>query len=67
MGVPHSLIPCTSDEYPTPAIRPRNSILENKRLKKADINLMKDWSHDVDQFVSDFQEQLLNEAMKSRP
>ena len=67
MGIGHSLIPCTSDEYPTPAIRPRNSILENKRLKKADINLMKDWSHDVDQFVSNFQEQLLNEAMKSRP
>jgi dTDP-4-dehydrorhamnose reductase len=67
MGVQHSLIPCTSEEYRTPAIRPRNSILENKRLKRADINLMKDWSHDVDQFVSNFQEQLLNEAMKSRP
>jgi dTDP-4-dehydrorhamnose reductase len=67
MGIPHSLAPCTSEEYLTPAIRPRNSILENKRLKKADINLMKDWSHDVDQFVSNFQEQLLNEAMKSRP
>jgi dTDP-4-dehydrorhamnose reductase len=67
MGIPHSLAPCTSEEYLTPAIRPRNSILENKRLKKADINLMKDWSHDVDQFVSNFQEQLLNEAMKTRP
>ncbi len=67
MGIKHSLIPCTSEEYPTPAIRPRNSILENQRLKKADINLMEDWFHDVDQFVSNFQEQLLNEAMKTRP
>jgi len=67
MGVPHSLVRCTSEEYHTPAIRPRNSILENKRLKKAGINLMKDWSPDIDQFVSNFQEQLLNEAMKARP
>ena len=65
IGVQHSLIPCTSGEYPTPAIRPRNSILENQRLKKADICVMKNWSHDVDQFVSNFQEQLLSEAMKA--
>lgn len=65
MGVHHSLIPCTSEEYRTQAIRPRNSILENHRLKKADINLMKNWSHDVDQFVSSYKEQLLNEAMKT--
>ncbi|RPI49030.1 MAG: dTDP-4-dehydrorhamnose reductase, partial [Deltaproteobacteria bacterium] len=63
----HSLIPCMSEEYPSPAIRPRNSILENHRLKKADINLMKNWSHDVDQFISNFKEQLLNEAMKAMP
>jgi dTDP-4-dehydrorhamnose reductase len=67
VGIRHSLIPCMTDEYPTPAIRPRNSILENKRLKKAGINLMKDWLHDMNQFVSNFQEQLLNEAMKTRP
>lgn len=66
MGIPHSSVPCTSEEYLTPAIRPRNSILENKRLKKADINLMKDWFYDVDQFVSMFREHLINEAMKSR-
>jgi len=67
IGVQHSLIPCTSEEYPTPAIRPRNSILENQRLKKAGINLMKNWSHDVDQFVSMFRGQLIDEAIEAIP
>jgi dTDP-4-dehydrorhamnose reductase len=62
MGVPCKLTPCTTEEYPTPATRPRNSILENRRLKEAGINIMPDWKHDVDEFVALFKDRLLDEA-----
>ena len=50
MGVPHSFAPCTTEEYPTPAARPTNSILENQRLKEAGLNLMEDWQNDLAKF-----------------
>ncbi|HNR14105.1 MAG TPA: dTDP-4-dehydrorhamnose reductase, partial [Thermodesulfobacteriota bacterium] len=43
MNVPFNLVPCSTADYPTPAVRPRNSILENKRLKSETINLMRPW------------------------
>jgi dTDP-4-dehydrorhamnose reductase len=62
IGVPHALIPCATEDYPTPAPRPRNSILENRRLKEQDINVMPHWQQDLDQFVSMFGERLIREA-----
>ena len=62
MGVPHSFVPCTTAEYPTPAARPMNSILENKRLKEAGINLMQGWKSDLDEFVFRFRDRLINET-----
>lgn len=61
MDVPHSVIPCTSEEYPTPAARPKNSILENRYLKEKGINIMEHWRDDVDHFVANFRDRLLNE------
>lgn len=61
IGVPHTLVPCTTEEYPTPAARPRNSILENRHLKNDGMNLMPHWKSDLDQFVSLFAEQLMRE------
>ena len=66
MEVPHTVIPCTSEEYPMPAPRPKNSILENRHLKEKDINIMKNWQDDLDQFVDDFKERLLSEASKEQ-
>ncbi len=63
MEVPHAVVPCSSAEYPSPAIRPHNSILENRRLKKMDINIMAPWQGDLDRFVADFRKQLINEAL----
>ena len=62
MGVPHSFVPCTTEEYPTPATRPINSILENQRLKGVGANIMGHWKNDLDQFVSQFKDHLLQEA-----
>jgi len=62
MDVPADLVPCASSEYPTPAHRPANSILENTRLKKAGLNRMRPWQEDLRDFVRAHKEQLLQEA-----
>ncbi len=61
MQVAYSLAPCTTAEYPTPAHRPTNSILENKRLKEHDLNLMQNWQDDVEEFVRLYRKELLAE------
>lgn len=62
MDVPYSMVPCTTVEYPTPAHRPANSILENHRLKEAGINVMVDWREDIHSFIARYRDQLLDEA-----
>ncbi len=62
MGVEYKMRPCTTEEYPTPAHRPANSILENTRLTEAGINVFNSWQDDIDSFVGMFKEELLKEA-----
>lgn len=62
MGVPYSMVPCTTADYPTPAHRPSNSILENSRLKAAGLNVMADWRDDVRLFARQHRDQLLREG-----
>ena len=62
MDVPHRVIPCSTEEYPTTAVRPKNSILENSRLKQQDINVMAFWEEDLNQFIAQFGPALVREC-----
>jgi dTDP-4-dehydrorhamnose reductase len=62
MHVPHNLQPCRNEEYPTRAIRPVNSILENSALKQAGLNVMRPWQEDLEEFVARHREELLAEC-----
>lgn len=62
MDVPYAMRPCTTAEYPTPAHRPANSILENKVLKDADLSVFVDWKDDIRAFVEKYRAELLQEA-----
>jgi dTDP-4-dehydrorhamnose reductase len=62
MEVDHGVVPCATEEYPTPALRPKNSILENARLKEQGICVMRDWREDVREFVARYRDMLMEEA-----
>lgn len=62
MGFLHPVVACTSAEYPTIAPRPTNSILENKRLKDAGLNVFSDWRKEMESFVAECGESILSEA-----
>lgn len=59
MGLHVRVTPCGSAEFPTPAVRPRSTILENRRLKELGLNLMRPWQEDLRQFVARFRDELL--------
>ena len=61
MSVPHRISACSSSEYITPATRPKNAILENRRLNSENCNIMQDWKKDVAWFVSRYRDRLLKE------
>ena len=63
MQVPHAFVPCTTADYPTPAHRPANSILNNSVLEKNDISVFNSWQEDVNRFVADFRGELVKEAL----
>lgn len=65
MGVAHALTPCSTEDYPTPAKRPRNSILENLALQQRGLDLFPHWRKDLLAFVAESREALLQEALRT--
>jgi dTDP-4-dehydrorhamnose reductase len=65
MDIKIPVLSCTSDEYPTPAKRPANSILENRQLKTEGLNIMPNWQKDLDTFLDTYGETLVKDAERS--
>jgi dTDP-4-dehydrorhamnose reductase len=62
MEVPHAFVPCTTRDYPTPAHRPANSILQNAVLEKANCSVFEHWQDDVDRIVAAHGSELIRQA-----
>lgn len=56
-----NLAPCTTEEYPRPARRPRYSSLENTALKKLGLNVMPHYEKSLENFLNSYGARLLNE------
>jgi dTDP-4-dehydrorhamnose reductase len=49
-----SVKPINTEEYPTPAARPKYSVLENKRLKELGYN-MKPWKEALEEYMDNLE------------
>lgn len=62
LGVPHRINPCATEDYPLPAVRPRCAILENHRLKAENRNRMEHWRSDLDKYINQYGQVLLEQC-----
>ncbi len=53
--------PCTSDESPRPAPRPKRSTLSNQRLNEAGLNIMPDWRSSLESFLREHSKEIIRE------
>jgi dTDP-4-dehydrorhamnose reductase len=50
--VPHEIKPVPSSAYPTPAKRPRYSVLDNAKLRAAGLDVMRDWRESLARYIT---------------
>jgi|WetSurMetagenome_2_1015567.scaffolds.fasta_scaffold01102_3 dTDP-4-dehydrorhamnose reductase len=56
-GIGAEVVPCTTAEFPRPAPRPANSVLENERLKKLGLNIMPQWEMGLEEYMEEEKKQ----------
>jgi dTDP-4-dehydrorhamnose reductase len=66
LGLKAKVEPCSQAEFPLPAKRPVNGILENRLLKKQGINVMVDWAEDLDVCLDTHGDEFIKEAKASK-
>ena len=54
--------PCTLNDLNDPVSLPANCLLENRLSKKQGLNVMVDWKEDLDRFLEESGQTLLEEA-----
>jgi len=50
-GLAVPVVPCATEEFPRPARRPANSVLDNSRLRKAGLDHMRDWKEALSDYL----------------
>lgn len=65
MDIQAKLTPCATCDYPRPASRPPNSILDNRRLRILGQDCMRHWREDLERFVKEQGSNLHKETLVS--
>ncbi len=60
LGLTVNYVPCTMDEFPQIARRPRYTVMENDELRRAGLSAMRPWRSSLQQFLREHRQELLS-------